>query len=404
MRLMMTAQLLFFWMSVASFATDRFYRDITEYSTSRRYKVEAKSPDNQKGRRKAFQSKFVYRCIDTKSGVTLWTRMQPMDEPLVLESGYTINLPAEGSPIDLVVSNDGWTAIRTDWDELVCVDPMGTDRAIIDLLKDAISEKECDEFAVATLHGILWSGYSLWYFLDSNEGPVFVVRPWWGRRIVVDLLKGELIKETPAVVEAANAYETKYVLTNLDSARKNGVDAEDIWPILYAAYLAGRLEVKDAIPELETLENSIYSGSSTFRPGNRDEVDGEIDPHSYSEYTLRQIAQLSLRRLGKKPKALPNYSFDIRTQDKTEPFQTPVLRVPRDENADQIKVGMTAKQILNLIGSPDFIGNDTWSYDMDSDTPYSLNVTFDEKTVVKLTRDTTPIWKSGLLRDKAIVY
>lgn len=402
MRLMLTMNLIFLSMSVASFASSpSFYRDLAEYSPSGKYKVEAKSPDNKLKRRTPFQKNFVYTCMDAESGKVYWTRNQPMGEPVVLSSGRKIDWPREASPIDLVVSDDGWAAIRTVADNLTFVDPNGVDRAKVSLYEDAISEEELEEFGEKLVVDVCWDGYSLWYFLPSR--PVFVIRPWWGRRIFVDIETGRLIAETPAITKSAVAYETAYVLSNLDRATKEDIESENVWPVLYAAYLAGPLGVTDAIPALQTLEVSSYAGRTTFGLVGNDEFDGEVDPQSYSTHTLRQVVQLSLRRLGTTPKPLPIHTFN-RDGKSDEPFPTLDLHGPRHKNADQVKVGMTAKQVLNLIGSPDFIGSDIWSYDMDSDMPYSLNVTFDEKNVVKLTRNTTPIWKSGLLRDKALVH
>ena len=66
-------------------ATDRFYNDISAESPSKRYKVEAKSPDNaRKKGRNAFQSSFVYTCRDTSTKQVLWTRHQAMMKPQTL--------------------------------------------------------------------------------------------------------------------------------------------------------------------------------------------------------------------------------------------------------------------------------------------------------------------------------
>ena len=61
--------------SMQAEATDRFFSDIDSFSQSKRYRVTAKSPDNQKRKRRvAFQSGFVYVCTDTQ------TKTGPVDQ------------------------------------------------------------------------------------------------------------------------------------------------------------------------------------------------------------------------------------------------------------------------------------------------------------------------------------
>lgn len=402
MRLTILLPLLSFVLApVTVMATDRYYSDIRVKSPTGRYKVEAKSPENQSKRPFPFQSQFTYTFTDTRTGTVFWTRQQPMREPIVLTSGDSILVPAEGSPIDIIVSDEGWTAIRTAYDGLICVDPAGVEHGHISILADAITNEESRKYTRETFHDVRWSGYSLWYFLNSTDGYVFVIRPWWGRRIVIDTETGGLKNETDAVRQAAMAYERRYVTTNLAKARKG--DNEEIWPTLYAAYLAGHLQVSEAIPDLKVLELSEYSGSTTVLPAVGNPFNRDVDPNSYSTATLRQVVQLSLRRLGATPKTLPVHTFRLRSPGSSAPTPTPALTVARHENVDQIKVGMNAKEVLALIGSPDYVARDSWSYDMDSDPPYSLNLTWNVKTVTKITREDPPIWKSGFARDREIV-
>ena len=156
-------------------ATDRYFPDISEHSPSKRYNVEATSPDNRAdGRYRAFQSNFTFTCNDTSTGKVLWTRKQPTK--------------TEGSPTALFVSDTASTVIWTGWDQLICVDRLGGDRGTIDLLKDAFSEVEIKDYVQDTTAGPMWAAYSLWYFLEADNRTLFVIRPWWGRRVLIDVL------------------------------------------------------------------------------------------------------------------------------------------------------------------------------------------------------------------------
>jgi hypothetical protein len=229
-----------------------------------------------------------------------------------------LSLPKEGSPVAIYVSNDGWTAILTGLHELICVDPDGVDRANIALLTEGLSEEEQDAYVRHTTAGPMWAGYSLWYFLEAGERQLFVIRTWWGRRVVVDIEDGGVIGESAEIGAAARASEIQYILSILRTAEMEGVDESEIGPILYAAYHAGRLSVTESIPFLKALEHSDYTGSSTLG-GLSLLVDfkNEIDPHSYSTFTLRQVVQLSLRRLEETPSALPVHEFKLRDGDRT---------------------------------------------------------------------------------------
>src|SRR5690349_18273616 len=100
------------------------FRDISQQSPSKQYKVEAKSPDKPPddmalgfGRSR---SNFVYTCSELRGEKILWTRKQPAKE--------------EAPPIELFVSDAGWTVIRTYLDDLICVDPKGTDRGKVEVV------------------------------------------------------------------------------------------------------------------------------------------------------------------------------------------------------------------------------------------------------------------------------
>jgi len=157
------------------------------------------------------------------------------------------------------------------------------------------------------------------------------------------------------------------------------------WSMLQAAYLAGSLNLHEAIPFLKSLEMSTYSETNSAR-GHPDGVNfnNEVDPFRYCTYDLRQTAQLSLRRLGVAPRNLPCHRFMIERGDEEFPFTPKKQTQPRHKNATQVKTGMSAKKVLNTIGAPDYIDDDSWSYDMDAEVPFSLTLTFDTYNVTAI--------------------
>lgn len=395
-------------------ATNRYFSDIAADSPSKRYRVEAKSPDNaSKTGRPAFQASFVYTCHDTMAKQVLWTRVQAMGKPrrLGVESAETYRLPEEGSPVDIFVSDEGWTVIRTDWDEIIAVDSLGHDRCRIELLKEGFTKEENSEYVYDTSAGPMWSSYSLWYFLSVADKHLFVVRPWWGRRVVLNLETGKLADESPDVSRSAVAYERQYVMTELKKAvetRKEWeMDAccEATLPILNASYLAGCLPVLEAVPFLEQLQEVSYIGRSTTRFfGVGEQFEGEVNPGSYNTFTLRQVVQLSLRRLGKTPRPLPAIQFDIKYEayEKNHPYFPKVGEVPRATNCAKVRTGMKAEQVLDLLDGPDFVESETWEYDMDANPPFTLILKWDARHVIDVQKRTPALWKKGLLRDVQI--
>src|SRR5436190_5954408 len=176
----------------------RSFEDLSEHSPSQWYKVEARSPHNRpESDRHYWQSNFDFTCTDTRTGEIVWTRNQR-------EKG------AE-SPYALFVSDAGWTVIRTSMDHVICISPQGVDRGAVNLLKDALSWEELKQYAYFTYSGINWDRKSLWYFCDVHGRNLFVVRPWWERRILIDVEAGGLAKASPAVENAIIAYEHDYV-------------------------------------------------------------------------------------------------------------------------------------------------------------------------------------------------
>jgi hypothetical protein len=396
-------------------ATDRIFRDIVAISPSGQYEVQARSPDNKsKEGYRAFQKYFVYTFKDKKSGKNLWTRKQPMKTvPDRNDPSGTYTYADEASPVDIFVSDAGWTVIRTGWDEVIAVGIEGKDRCCIKLLSEAFTKEEVGKYVHQTTAGPKWSQFSLWYFLDFSDRRMFVVRPWWGRSTVIDLEKGRITETTKGLSAAVSAEERHVVLTELakgvDSRKrcKNPDDYKPEYETYTAADLAGQLKIAEAVPLLRQLEDTSYCGCSVSGGlSSLEKSDGEVDPHSYEELGFRQKVQLSLRRLGATPKPLPVYFFEVRFADynKNHPYTPKPLTAPRHANVEKIKKGMMAEQVLALIGSPDYVGYDTWEYDMDAKLPFTLILKWDARRVIGLEKKTPPVWQDGFARDKNMVW
>lgn len=402
-----TACFVAFALAPALHATDRYYFDIHVRSQSGQYQVDATSPDNQRKGDKTlpFQSSFTYKCVDTMSGKTIWTRKQPMGKPqrftFSKDSSFVLAIPKEASPLAVHISDSRTTVIYTGANDLIVVSPQGKDVGKVDLLTDAFTEAEYEQFVHNTTAGPYWAGLSAWYYINVPGGEMFVVRPWWGRRIFVDVNRGKLSRSSKALIAAAVEREKELVMAALISKK----EPNDYELSKYdAAYLSGVLKLQQAIPLLKTLEESKYIRMSTSGGlSYGEEFNNEVNPHAYSAYGLRQVAQLSLRRLGVVPKHLPCHAFELEKDGKSIPFIPTAQERPRHKAVQMVKVGMPAKEVLNLIGAPDYISYDTWSYDMDANPPFSITLTFDARKVTAIKRE-VPLWKSGLSRDEVVAW
>ncbi len=392
-----------------AWATDRIFRDIVAASPNGRYRVEARSPDNAPGGQggrafRAFQASFVYSCTDTESGQTLWTRKQPMEDPT--KPGAVV-LGKEGSPVRIYVSDSGWTVICTGWDELISVDPNGVDGCHIGLLSAAMTEDERKNYVVRTTAGPMWQGHSLWYFLETDGRRLFVIRPWWGRHIIVDIAGGALLQEDPAVSAAVLAHEREFVLTKLkkgietrkdweENANHDREAAEAALDDLTAAYLAGKLGVREAVPLLRQLEGSPLNLASSTAWSEEKPAEGGVDRSSWDEMTMRRVVHLSLRRLGETPGPYPGTRFFVYHEKpgNLERYPTPEVKLPRAQSVGKVRKGMTPEQVLATIGAPDFNERDVWYYDMDTTDPFTLCVRWRKNALQGVVQVRPPLWQT----------
>ena len=358
-------------------ADDIFYNDLTETSPSGRYQVTARSPDNhstKRGHQPAVQGRFVYACKDTQSKKTLWTLPQP--------KGGADKTPLP-PPLRLAVSDDGWTVIYTGTNEFIPIDLQGKPHGRASLL-DAFSHDELNDHLRQTTEGLTWTTRSLWYFLTVDNVPYLLVRPWWGHRVAVDLQAGKVVEPLPApLADAATAAERAQTLRWLQA----GADTFPSWQSTdgakpapttsLGAYLAGKLQLTEAIPLLRQLEPTTYNSESALEfidEAERKQHTGEVNPLTHRSYDLRRMVQLSLRRLGQTPSPLPDTVLERAGKNYHDRivYEPPTLAVPRADNADQVKVGLTTEAVCQLLGAPDYIIGTRWEYDLDSQPPRTL--------------------------------
>lgn len=379
-------------------ATDVFYPNESRVSPNGRFKIEAVSPKNKgKGRMEAFADEFVYTLTDTKSGAKLWSRKQGENE---------------GSCGALHIDDDGWVVITTGWDQLLSITPDGKVTGTVDILDEAFTKGERRKFVADTTAGPMWAAYSEWYFNRHDQRRLFVIRPWWGRRIVIDLSRGALVEETPAMNAAFIAQEKAKAVHDLEQAVihrdkwDKGGCCDGVRPVLQASFLAGCLGVEAAIPYLESLQDSDYSGSSTMGGlGFGEDFKGRVNPHNYSTYTLRQVIRFSLRRLGRVPDFLPCHEFEITaaTKDgKDRAYHSKVKAAPGAAGLKMVRKGMSAEEVLDLLGSPEWIGHDTWEYDVDVDPAVTLRLQWDGRKIVDVETLKPAAWARKLVRERDI--
>ena len=379
------------------FGTNVYFNDSITYSPNELFKLEATSPDNANNGDHPFQSGFIYKLYNTETNSCLWSRKQPMK----INNNYRI--PTEGSPEAIYINNKGYVIIKTSL-SLIIVGIDGKDRGIINIFGQALTQIEQDKYVANTTAGSIWEGHSLWYFADYNEVSYFIIRTYWGRRIIIDINKGIITKEFPKLDNFLLAEETDYIETTLKAALKevpaweNGEEKSKntFYDAMTCAFIAGQLKINQVIPYLREFEKSNYTGSSVFGIFDRGLDDGEVDRTKYSTFDIRHIAHLSLRRLGQKPTSYPCTQFYEYHKDFIQkPYIPTKLKNERHTLVSHIQKGMKPRELLNTIGAPDIVSyNDEWLYDMDSEKPYTLIITWDGNIVSKINTISPPHWQT----------
>lgn len=276
-------------------------------------------------------------------------------------------------------------------------------------IKDAIPKEEYEKYVHDTTAGPQWEDYALSYFVTVDGKPHFCIRTWWDRRIVIDLAAAKHISDRGK--EAAfGAAEKNAVLETLKGGvtvvSKPNIPIAAFFRLQAATHLAGRVKEKKAVPLLRRLEPLGFETASAlgeYGPGI-DLKEGDISPRNYSTHQLRRVVQLSLRRLGETPAALPVTSFQRRGFAKA--FEPRRWDGPRSERVAAVKATMKPIDVLNTLGPPDYVESGqnirregpwevAWRYDLDTQLPETILIVWKGQNVMTLEKFSPALWKGN---------
>ena len=396
-------------------ATNRYFGDLEATSPSGRFRVQATSPANADGPwKKPFQDKFLYRLLETGKTNEIWLRQQRM-EP----DG---RFPREGPPVAIHVSDDGWLVIRTadvgnNSCELVAVDPAGHDQLRVDILKTLLpDETALFQHARVSSGGLQWGqAYCRPYFVSLRGTTHFCLTTWWGQRLLLDLSVGRIVTDSaefdPELLKAEKAFvlptleATSLWKYKLDEPINPGLAADSPGPavqdVITAMLMTAKLKILEAVPSLRRLESSPIVFTTVGGPSAYEAPIDGIQPAVYQNLTVRQTAQLCLRRMGLRPSAHQSTRL-YRRGEYWHPGDP--LAFQRETRARDLKTGMKPEEVVGLIGAPDFITSDGWEYDLDSDTPATLVIGWGPGGSEKSETRVPPKWRDGVERDCSLVH
>ncbi|PQO33110.1 hypothetical protein [Blastopirellula marina] len=322
------------------------FPDLAVPSASGRFRVEIRGQGN--GHHDIFrdQSGFRYQLFDAREERLLWTWKPDDSQPL---ADY---------PHEAWVDDRGWVVVRLhNWMQggLLVLSPAG-DWQFLQVIQSfgqgepGFLEEEPDAHIGWTSAGPDWYDSSLAFFLPGES--LWIMRTWWGRRLVIDLPSGTLLEE-PSVgqMEEIVPGEAAWIRSELERTAGQFHSTEDKedrwWQDIYnkanaAAYHAGILKVKEAIPRLRELESSpVYS-----RYGS-----------GYFDLRLRFVAKVSLLRMGEQPCWYANHKLNlIREQKEIE-----LPDIAPNRSPDVFQKGMEMAELLLLVGMPEEM-IDGWDY------------------------------------------
>jgi hypothetical protein len=258
----------------------------------------------------------------------------------------------------------------------------------------------------------MWTQRTLWYFATLDSRAHFVIRPRWGERIIVDLPGARVVPNVGDMARRLDDLERQHVVFILNTGA--GLRARSIAEVsapgphdsFTAAWLAGRWQLKEALPALRELQKSTEVSSSGGH-WDLDLKDGEINPMNCSQFGLRRCAQLSLRRLGQVPGELPCTAFRFYRQKELGPTVTlDPLPAPRAQRVDLLRDGMSPLEVLQTVGPPDWItfSERSWEFDIDDTQAYTLRLIWESKPyrISKIQRLKPPTWNVGETSDEAL--
>ncbi len=396
--------------------TSIFYPDCEAVSPNGSFILEARSPHNgtinhQDGRApsedefpfkyREHQRCFRYRLLAATNTSLISAEFGEETDHVIWERWQE---RGEDSPHELVVSDEGWSVIRThgstpelivvslDGQEIIRVKICGPEEEDSDKPTEPKSGREnvpvwAAKHLQSTTAGEFWSTHSRRYFLHTNERIYFVWRTSWGDRLVLDLTNAALLGEAEqcnsvlsAAMQEAETLWGYHLLSELATqtteiqrllTRRRRATAEP-HPLLEkltqatsAILIAGAHRAAHCIPMLRRLEEidcPSYSTDSIAMGG-----DWWLEAQHF-----RPILHHSLRLLGQEPLGFAAYHFRLSEKKR---FPMPEKIADRQARADQVRQNMAAKEVLQLLGSPDHVrkrshevaGAYRWSEDWEYD-------------------------------------
>jgi hypothetical protein len=391
-------------------AEERYFNDQKATSPSGRREIYVTSPDND-GPRRPQAEHFKYSLLDASTQKVIWSRLQPMKSVRGAESP-----DGEGSPVQLFLSDSSFVVVHTASDELVVLEPKQGRKILQANILGLLTSDEIRKYVADSAIGPNWIGLSRWYFLSVEDLGVareyFVIRPFWGRRLFFSLTAGRIVPDTQVGVEllsGAKRAELTWLLDTLSAvetlARRQAENPRPQRDVETAAWLAGTEGVREAIPFLRTLESTERIQSKSIK----------YDSYGYQANLTRQIAQLSLRRLGERPVCAAPLALCRPLKDQGEKdspgvvMQSMVAIEDRIRGVSDVSEGQSVEGLLASIGSPDYVDSShlqSFDYDFDGDVPFTLRVHLDPagKKIDSLKRFDEPLWKSDLVRDAELAH
>jgi hypothetical protein len=369
------------------------YPDIVGWSPNKTFRCEARSPYNlpewHPDRKvsptealwpDAFQEDFEFALYEGDSDRPLW---------VVPQSDV-----AEASPHEIYVSDRGTIVVRTHGPfsaSLVVLGAGGARTLTVDLL-DEVFVDAWERHVSHTSAGPFWSAGSHAYFPILEEREHFCVRMWWGGRILLDLGRRQRVDETASRALLAK-FESAWVLGALRSGADT-VASWEAWPARDATteeeresaraaravlheveagiVAAGRLGTVEALPLLRVLEatplTNCYWGCHDLLDGVHPELGGSW---CMGLREVRFLVNTTLRRLGQRPRGFSAYHFFRECGDDRVSLDVPECIEDRGARLLKLTTQRTARDILDLVGTPDFASRvnaqDVWDYDLDGD-------------------------------------
>ena len=261
-------------------------------------------------------------------------------------------------------------------------------------LKEIFPDESYAENVHLTTAGPLW-GEPAFYYVFTHEGTDYF-HMWCpsGKRVLLNLTDPKVDDPGPlltVIIQEDRARVTAF----LEESAKIATDRDKglRWEKVYAGMLlAAEYGLTNAVPSLRVLEEHSWQGPACSHQGSYKKTFGlNEDVSFYQKYDGRRYAQLALRRLGYKPAGYrANVFDDVKINNAISPDD-------RKKAASKIVLGITARDVYDLMGPPDYMistyTNDAavideqledewysaWRYDFDAPEDYSLILAWDEK-------------------------